>query len=220
MDTTCELCGKVRKLSRGSKAKAVRVCYGCRADARIAKREQIEHPALDWTDMEWFTSGDHRARRIACVCPWCQTKRYVATGATMVNLRKGTFTGYCNSCSQAMCRNPLTPGRSNMNGYAMITRLAIQPEWEPFFDIMRNASAGILEHRLVMAAHLGRPLEPYELVDHMNGVKDDNRIENLRLYRKGKNDAGSTNGWGTFYDEWQRAEAEVQRLRLKHDDAA
>lgn len=50
------------------------------------------------------------------------------------------------------------------------------------YVVLNDGRGGTYEHRAVMEALLGRPLRKGENVHHKNGVRHDNRPENLELW--------------------------------------
>lgn len=91
--------------------------------------------------------------------------------------------GYCQSHYAKWRRwgSPFPPERpapkrkvrDNRNGYVLIK--------DPSHP-MAMINGYVMEHRLVMCNILGRPLLPHENVHHINGLRDDNRPENLELW--------------------------------------
>lgn len=76
----------------------------------------------------------------------------------------------------------------NWKGGIITTGGGYMQVWSPGHS-MANLAGYVLQHRLVMADHLGRDLLPGETVHHINGSITDNRIENLQL-RQGKHGKG------------------------------
>jgi len=73
--------------------------------------------------------------------------------------------------------NPAWNGGRKIRPDGYIMRLA--PEGHP---ARTAAYPYVLEHRLVMEEHLGRYLDPEEVVHHIDGDPSNNDIENLQLF--------------------------------------
>lgn len=67
----------------------------------------------------------------------------------------------------------------NRDGYATL-RWSSLPESDRRL-VYGSKSGRVFEHRVIMARVMGRPIRPDERVHHLNGVRDDNRLENLQL---------------------------------------
>jgi len=135
-------------------------------------------------------------------CPRCGTVKSVSEFARNVRARDG-YRSWCKACHAAServpcpeCGNP--KGRRALRcGNCSWTRKG--PESARWRGGRTHTEEGyvrvqapehpaattrgyVSEHRLVMEAKLGRYLLPDENVHHINGVKDDNRPENLELW--------------------------------------
>lgn len=95
--------------------------------------------------------------------------------------------GYCQGhWRQLRLKRPLAPLREMdrriiSRGYVLL--------FEPTHP-NAHKTGYVAEHTKVMAAKLGRPLERFEEVHHKNGIRSDNRPENLELWARGMQPPG------------------------------
>lgn len=106
---------------------------------------------------------------VKVTCPICGVSREVIE----VNTRRKRFTGICRSCWDRDCKTYW----AFLGGYIIIWL----PKDHPYY-CMTHASNYILEHRLVMAEHLKRPLNNEEVVHHEDKNGRNNALDNLRLF--------------------------------------
>jgi len=129
-----------------------------------------------------YEIGKNGSRKYGLIaCPNCGLERWVELG----KMKRPNYTGHCVKCSRRLFNNVGNKrekhpgwkgGRIKQRGYVYINL----KEDSPFYS-MADHHGYISEHRLVMAKHIGRCLKSWEVVHHKNGIKDDNRIENLEL---------------------------------------
>ena len=173
--------------------------------------EWREYYALDKQEIQG--RGKKSKLFVWATCPGCGTGHW--QGATDIR-NSNTQTPHCYSCSRGVAtgRGPTHScwrgGRVRKGGYITVHIATLTADERRRFAVMvQDNGSYIMEHRLVMARHLGRPLTDDEIVHHINGVKDDNRLENLLLLATNTHHAGHGDG---YYQLWQEALAENERL--------
>jgi hypothetical protein len=111
---------------------------------------------------------------IWCACIDCGKERWVPF------IKGRAQNKYCKRCMHRGNRNYNWKGGKapRPDGYIEVW---VSPK--DFFAPMSGRRGFTLEHRLVMARHLGRFLQSWEIVHHKNGNRADNRIENLEILK-------------------------------------
>jgi predicted RNA-binding Zn-ribbon protein involved in translation (DUF1610 family) len=115
--------------------------------------------------------------------PWYYPRVCTSCGKEIWQQAKD-FHRVCKECAYTIrktCSGEAHPNWSggkytHIDGYIVVH----VPPNSPFFD-MADSKGYCLEHRLVMATHIGRCLLAEEVVHHINGDKKDNHIGNLEL---------------------------------------
>lgn len=170
---------------------------------------------IDWDSHKTAlnpTSKRNYQRLIRVSCITCKTWRWI-NSCGLWEYRKGKK-GNCWECHRKWLakKNQLlgVGRRHNFQGYVVRTLTSFtQEESKLLKSMMRlphnNLRGEILEHRAIMALYLKRPLNSKEIVHHINGIHDDNRIENLELVSDSKE----------HYKHHMRIYKENQALHIK-----
>ena len=117
-------------------------------------------------------------------------------GRELVPLRLPAIRGFCfvDSCDRLIAYNGLCNTHNNQKKAGKPfsdIRTWKRADWYNNghgYMVRSKMTNGVkvteLQHRVVMEEHLGRKLFPEESVHHKNGIRHDNRIENLELWVK------------------------------------
>lgn len=124
--------------------------------------------------MRWRRNGDPTKARVR-VRPECSLdgcgRPHAALGYCMPHYRRFIASGDPGPLEIKAYDKDATRYLNPLDGYVRIKQ-----------DHPRASKGWVREHIVVMEGVLGRELLPGEEVHHINGVKDDNRPENLELW--------------------------------------
>jgi hypothetical protein len=130
----------------------------------------------------WMQNTAQRTKAEICECSHCG-KEFPRAIAVKKRYKKQYCSKPCSNKGNREAQSITKRGENNPawkggrikdgNGY-----IKVKSYDHPFAS---KHHKHVAEHRLVMEKHLGRYLTKNETVHHKNGIRDDNRIENLQL---------------------------------------
>jgi hypothetical protein len=161
----------------------------------MKKRTDIEILAngttIDWSQsivVSTLSGHQNFQRKIFVSCSTCGEYRYINSCAlSQVRLGKQASCWECHKIKLGKKNSTNVKGRHrNKHGYIVRTLASFTPEELVFLQPMfrrggRKKATEILEHRALYALHHKVTFDSKQIIHHKNGIKDDNRIENLEL---------------------------------------
>lgn len=162
----CQYCGKIFNFRHSKKKFCSRLCFIKSKRGKIAvmmteavknkmSKTRIGHEVTRKTRMK--ISKANKGKRLGSH----------HSSETIATMRDGRRKG-------VNCPNWKGGRRKHNLGYVQLKN-----ETHPF----RDKNGYVLEHRLVVEKHIGKHLQPYEPVHHINKIHNDNRPQNLIAFR-------------------------------------
>ena len=146
--------------------------------------------------------------RVIRVCKSC-SKDFSVPQCRANRKGRGETASFCSKKCHYEYGSPLRKSGSekikSADGYVFVYAPEGHPSLNPNSKGIKRYR--IREHVLVMEKSIGRYLLPGENVHHKNGIKDDNRIENLELWKR-------TQPAGQRVSDLRK---EIERLRLENE---
>lgn len=193
-----ERCANCKEEFVAASSRSVYCSRGCLNKARAARQMSEKAPIVEWKGSHYGCDGDgvwwyyppSDRPRVRCIAKTCQecgssyvTEPFHASRSKYCS--RGCAARSTGRAKRGVRGARWKGGRILRRGYVLIYR----PDHHSIPE--GSSRKYVLEHRLVMEEHLGRPLSRRETIHHKNGNRADNRIENLEL-RVGPHGVGAT----------------------------
>ncbi|CAB4132478.1 HNH nuclease [uncultured Caudovirales phage] len=169
--------------------------------------KSIFHPSQKYCSRKCCARASHRRRHglsiksLDLTCRVCEKK---------FTQKRANNTEYCDpkckklAASRRLNGSPVKGPRKHIRGTGHINsqgyRVVSKNHANAKCRSDKTGKGQILEHIWIMSTHIGRPLKKHETVHHKNGIRSDNRIENLEL-------------WSHSHPPGQRIEDKIQWCR-------
>lgn len=153
------------------------ICINLEDTSLVCTSDHLIYTKEGWKEAGQLNIGDEVFTNGKQVCPLCGTSEYLITS------KYSKFKGYCRKCMYKQRNGKHYKGdqiykRLDKGGYVRL----FGKHTRTMPNYLKMGGKGVYEHHQVWYEHTGHIVDSsIEVVHHINGIRTDNRFENLKL---------------------------------------